>query len=143
MATVNSDIAVKQTEFGASKLMPNELGGRVRVVRGVYAPAAADAAGTVIRLARIPKGSRLLNMSKVYFEAGQGATTTFKFGDELDDDRYFAAAAPGAGAVSKALDANILSPYVFAQEMFVIATTGVAALTAGKKIAFELYYVID
>jgi|GEM_PF-2821119 len=142
MATKKSDVAVKQTEF-TDKLMPNEFGGRVRVVRGVYAPTAADAAGTVIQLAELPKGSRLLLKSTVYFEAGQGATTTFKVGDELDDDRYLAAVAPGASAASKALDADVLNGYVFAQAMFVIATTGVAALTIGKKIVFELYYVID
>lgn len=143
MATVKSDVAVRQTDVNVSKLVPAELGGRVRVARGVYAPAAADPAGTVIRLVRLPKGARLLSSSSLHFEAGQNASLTVKVGDEKNDARYFAAAAIGASKVSKNLDADALEGYVFEEEMFVTATTGAAALAVGKKIVFELLYVND
>lgn len=142
MATVDSTVAAVQYGTG-SKLMPKDFYGRVRVVAGTYTGKAADAAGTVIRLARLPKGARLLPQSKVYFEAGQDATLTVKVGDSKDDDRYFAAAAPGASAVSKELDRDALTGYALAEEMDIIMTTGVEALTADAKIGFVLLWVLD
>lgn len=145
MATYDSNVAAAQTSRRtASKMLrPTEYYGRVRLICGSFTPEEALAAGSVIRLARLPKGARLLPISQIHFEAGQGTSTTVKVGDEQNDARYFAAAAPGASAVSKNLDANKLSDYLFEEEMFVIMTTGAAALTAGKRIGFELYFVLD
>jgi hypothetical protein len=143
MATVDSTIVAKQVGTQGEKLMPREFYGRVRVAAGTYTGKSTDAAGTVIRLARLPKGARLLPQSKVYFAAGQGATTTVKVGDEKDDDRYFAAAAPGASAVSKELDADALTGYVLTEEMYIILTTGVAALADDVLIGFVLFWVLD
>ncbi len=143
MAVVQSNVAVSQTGVDVPKLVPSDLAGRVRIARGVYTPAQADAAGTVIQLVRLPRGSRILSTSRLIFEAGQSASMTVKVGDEKNDARYFAAASPGASLAVKNLEADALNGYVFEQEMFVIATTGGAALTANKKIAFEIFYVID
>lgn len=143
MAIVKSTTAVKQTDRNAQKLMPASFGGRVRIATGTYTGTGTDAAGTVIQLVRLPAGARVLPSSKLYLEAGQGAATTLKVGDEANDARYFAAAAVGASASVKALDANAQADYVLEKEMFLTATVGAAALTAGKKITFEVFYVLD
>lgn len=143
MATYKSDVMVKQTGDNAGKLYPVDFGGRVRLVHGSITPDSAYAAGTVIELARLPKGARLLPISQIHFEAGQGATMTVKVGDSADDDRYFAAAAPGASAASITLAANALGNYTLPAEDVIKVTTGTAALTANKKIAFDLYFVLD
>lgn len=145
MATYNSNIAAIQAERGTSPemLLPSTYYGRVRVAAGIVTPDEAWPAGSVIRLAKLPKGARLLSQSQIHFEAGQNASLTVKVGDEKDDARYFAAASPGAAAVSKNLDANKLGNYVCEAETYLILTTGAAALAAGKKITFELYFVLD
>lgn len=146
MATVNSTLAVVQGVRGtntAKKLMPTDWAGRVRIATGSYTPAAADEAGTVINLAKLPAGARVLPSSKLYFEAGQDATLTVKVGDSGDDDRYLAAVAVGATASTVALSANALNNTLLDAEQFITLTTGVKALTAGKVISFEIYYVID
>jgi len=143
MATIKSNVAELQTGVGLGKLLPTSLGGRVRYIHGVITPSSAAAAGTVLELARLPKGARLLPCSQLHFEAGQNASLTVKVGDSADDDRYFAAAAPGASATSIDLAANALGEYIFDKEDAVIVTTGAQALTSGKKIGFDLYYVID
>ena len=145
MATKNSTLAVVQGVRGndVSKLMPTDWAGRVRIATGFYAPEEADAAGTVINLAKLPAGARVLPSSKLYFEAGQDATLTVKVGDSGDDDRYLAAVVVGATASTVALSANALNNTLLDKEQFITLTTGVAALTAEKTISFEIFYVID
>ena len=153
MATFLSDIAEKQENVvwssgstayvpgNGAKLMPTDFDGTVYVVRGKFKATAAHASGTIIKLVRLPKGARILNSSKLFFEAGQNASLTVKVGDEADDDRYFAAAAPGTSAVTKSLEANVLADsYEFPKEQWVILTTGGAALTQNKIIAFEIFF---
>jgi len=143
MPTIQSNVAAKQTTIALdSKLGTTEFGGRVRLIHGVVTTT-NGAAGTIIELARLPKGARLLPQSQIHFEAGQNASLTVKVGDALDDDRYFAAAAPGASQTSKNLTANVLNDYVCPEETMVFMTTGAQALTANKKITFDLFYVID
>ena len=143
MAKYQSNIMAKQTGSNAGKLSTTELGGRVRVVHGSIVPASAYAAGSVIELAKLPKGARILPLSQIHFEAGQNASLTVKVGDSADDDRYFAAAAPGANETTISLNANRLGDYVFPAEDTIKLTTGAQALTANKKIVFDLFYVVD
>lgn len=143
MAIIKSNVAALQTTGKIGKLLPTALGGRVRLIHGTVLPDEALEAGTVIELALLPKGARLLPISQLHFEAGQNASLTIKVGDASDDDRYFAAAAPGASAASITLGANAAGDYVTTDEVVLIATTGAAALTADKKIVFDLYYVVD
>lgn len=143
MATYQSNVAVKQSGVNAGKLAPVDLGGRVRLVHGSFIPGASIASGSIIELARIPKGARLLPNSMIHFEAGQSADLTVKVGDSADDDRYFAAAAPGASATSITLNANRLGDYILPGEDIITMTTGGAALTANKKIFFDIFYVVD
>lgn len=146
MATKNSTLAEVQATRGidvSSKLMPTDWAGRVRIATGSYKPTKADAAETVINLAKLPASARVLPSSKLYFEAGQDATTTVQVGDAGEDDRYLAAVAVGATASTVALSANALDNTLLDKEQFITLTTGVAALTIGKVIAFEIFYVID
>ena len=144
MATIQTDIAAKQTTTSLDKkLGTTEFGGRVRLIHGSITPTGTNSAGTIIELARIPKGARVLPQSQVHFEAGQNASLTVKIGDYTDDDRYFAAAAPGANATSINLTGNRLGNYVAADEEMLILTTGAQALTASKKITFDIFFVVD
>ena len=143
MANYKSNIMEKQTESPVTKLRPADFGGRVRVVHGCIIPDSAYAAGSVLELARLPKGARILPTSQLHFEAGQDASMTIKVGDSAADDRYLAAKAPGASAASVLLDANRTGDYILPAEDVIAATTAGAALTAGKKIYFDLFYVID
>lgn len=143
MANYQSNIMTKQTGSNAGKLFPSEFGGRVRVVHGSIVPDSAYASGSVLELARLPKGARILPSSQLHFEAGQSASMTISVGDSGDNDRYLAAKAPGASAVSVALNANVLGNYTLPEEDVIIATVGGAALTANKKIFFDLYFVVD
>ena len=127
MANYQSNIMVKQTGSNAGKLKPSEFGGRMRVVHGEIVPASVYAAGSVIELARLPKGARLLPLSMLHFEAGQDATMTVKVGDS-------------AGSTYVGDNAG---DYVLPDEDVITLTTGTAALTANKKIYFHLIYVVD
>ena len=143
MSTYESTVAAKQTENFAAKLKTTELGGRVRIAHGSLPVTSALASGSVIELVKLPKGARLLPMSQIHFEAGQSASLTVKVGDADDDDRYFAAATPGASATSITLNANRLNDYVTTGESMVKLTTGGASTTATKKITFDIMYVVD
>lgn len=136
MATMNSNIAEKQYLDNQGKLLPSSLGGRVREAFGIYTAAAADAAGTIVRLVKLPKGARLLPQSMVFLSAGDNEPK-IKLGDEKDNDRYIAEATPSGWMHPAQAD------YVFEEEMAVIVTTTTAALTIGQKLTFSLFYVID
>ncbi len=143
MANYKSNIMEKQTGSLVAKLRPADFGGRVRVVHGCIVPDSEYAAGSVLELARLPKGARILPISRLHFEAGQSSCRTIKVGDSADDDRYLAAKAPGASAASVALDANQINDYILPAEDVIVATTAGAALASGKKIYFDLFYVVD
>ena len=144
MSVYQSNVIEKQTGSNAGKLNPTELGGRVRIVHGSITPASAYAAGSVIELVRLPKGARVLPQSQLHFEAGQNASLTVKVGDGADDDRYLAAKAPGATACDVALNGNATGDYRLpAEDVVIRLTTGAQALTANKKISFDIFYVVD
>ena len=143
MSTYESNVAAKQIENFAAKLKTTDLGGRVRIVHGSLPTSSSLASGSIFELVKLPKGSRLLPQSQIHFEAGQNASLTVKIGDADDDDRYFAAAAPGTSATSINLTGNRLNDFVTAGESMVILTTGGASTTANKAITFDLLYVID
>lgn len=126
----------------SDKTRPVNYNGTVFYARSVYVPTGDEAAGSVIELGTIPEGSRLLAISEIHFEAGQDASLTVKVGDSADDDRYFAAAAPGSSAATKKLSANVLGDYLVTQATGkILLTTGAQTLTASKKIVADLYYV--
>lgn len=138
-----STLAAKQAEGSTEKTMPTEWGGRVRVAVGSFTPTETVAAGSTIELAKLPEGCRVLPASKIFIEAGQGPTLTLAVGDVDDSTRYLAATVVGASATSIALEANALNDTLIGEDGYVYLTTGVVALTTGKKIGFEIFYVID
>lgn len=138
-----SDVAVKQVNGGTGRLKTTEFSGKVRAVHGTFVAAEAAAAGSVINLAVLPKGARLLPESKIYFAAGQNSSLAVTVGDSADSDRYATSVTVGAAAKTIALEANKLGSYVFPEEDVVKITTAGAALAVGKVIAFDLYYVTD
>ena len=133
----------KQAGSAAGKLLPADLGGRLRIVHGTIIPDSAYPAESVLELARLPKGARLLPCSQIHFEAGQSASMTIKVGDSGNDARYFGAAAPGASETSISLNANRLGNYTLPEEDVIIASVGAAPLAQGKTIVFDLVYVMD
>lgn len=139
MATFYSNVAAKQTETNAGKLLPVDFGGRVRVIHGSYTLTGTEQAGEGIVLARLPKGARLLPLSNLY--GGAGLSGTYTVGDGADADRY------GTGTLNSAaatygLTANVLGDYVTAAEEEVVLALS-AVQTAGGVFAFDLFYVVD
>ena len=143
MSELKSNVFENQTGKNNSKMLPATIGGRVRILHGSFTPDEAAEAGTIIQLALFPKGARILPISQIHFEAGQKASLTIKVGDSSDAGRYLAAVSPGAAEKSLTLSANALGDYLLPEESAVFATTGGAALIAGKKISFDFFYVVD
>lgn len=125
------------------KIFPVSFGGRIRIAHGMVKADTNMPAGTILELVRLPKGARVLPNSMIHLEAGQNASMTICVGDHLKKDRYLVEVAPGANAKSLALDSNRFADYVIPEEVTIFATTGKAELAAGKKIVFDILYVID
>lgn len=142
MMKIKSNLMEAQTGT-AGKVMPTALGGRVRVASGTVVPAAAAPAGTVLELVKIPKDARILPASQIHFEAGQNSDLTVKVGDAAKSDRYLPVTTVGGGNKTLALDGGKFTDYILPGEMTVFATTGGAELAAGKKIVFDILYVVD
>ena len=142
MSEYNFSVAEKQTGF-SGKNLPVDFGGRVRAIHASYTGTGSETAGSKLVIARLPQGARVLPISQLHFEAGQNASLTVKVGDAADDDRYFAAAAPGANAATVTLGANALGDFVTAAETPLVIVTGAQTLASGKKIVADIFYVVD
>ena len=143
MKRIKSNLLESQTGNSGAKVLPVVLGGRVRYAHGEVAVNAAEKAGTVIELVKLPKGARVLPISQIHFEAGQKDKLTVKIGDGRKMDRYLDSVAPGVTVSSIALTGNKLADYILPEETTLLLTTGGADLAAGKKIVFDIYYVVD
>lgn len=122
----------------SEKLLPTDIGGKLRIARAVYS--GTDAAGAVIELANLPKGARVLPyLSAVEVAAGQSSSLTIKVGTVADDDALLAAVAPGASYAVKPFTGSLLLD----NETKLVATTGGAALVSGKELVFLIAYVTD
>lgn len=147
MAIIQTNIAEKQTTIQLeSKLKTVEFGGRVRTIKDVFTPTSAYASGTVIELARIPKGAKVLPQSEIYFEAGQNASLTVKVGigeGSATSAVYLPQTTVGSTAKTVQLSGQQLGDYVTTEEGMLTMITGGAALVANKKIGVSLQYVVD
>lgn len=141
--TVYSELARKQAGTDTGKTTPSDFGGKVRVARCVYKPTKADEAGTVIHLVKLPAGARICPRSALAVEAGQNAALTISVGDELNDKRYLNAQVVKAEYCDFFLKADVLNGYRLEKEMWINATTGAQVLTVGKRLVFEILYVLD
>lgn len=138
MANAKSNIIQALESGTAAKLTPVDIGGKVRIARAVYA--GSDAAGTVIELARLPKGARVLPyLSSLEVGAGQNAALTVKVGISGADDAFMAATATGEVHAVKPFTGSLQLD----REDVIIATTGAQALTADKALVFLIVYVTD
>ena len=143
MTSIKSNLLKGQTSCGVVRLLPVVLGGRVRYAHGEVVVDAAAKAGTVIELVKLPKGARVLPISQIHFEAGQAVELTVKVGDGRKTDRYLEAVAPGTTASSITLNGNRFADYILPEETTLVLTTGGADLAAGKKMVFDVFYVVD
>ena len=122
----------------SAKLLPTDIGGKLRIARAVYS--GTDAAGAIIELANLPNGARVLPyLSALEVAAGQNSSLTVKVGTEADDDALLTAVTPGASYAVKPFNGSILLD----AETKLIATTGGAALASGKELVFIIAYVTD
>ena len=143
MAEHNSNLYTKQTADQGGKMLPVDLGGKIRVAHDVITLASSAGVGDKINLVRLPKGARILETSELRFPSGVANTMTVKVGDADDDDRYKTATAPGSGGGIIKLDALAFTSggYVLPAETTIFATVGVAAIASGTKIGMQLEYV--
>ena len=121
MATFYSNVAAKQTETNAGKLLPIDIGGRVRVAHGVYTSTGAEKNGDKVILCRLPKGARILPLGRL----------------DLNPD-FSCNIWDGDNRTVKDPD------FVTTEEFDVtLEVSGVANHGAGDKIRFDICYVID
>lgn len=139
MSRISSNLIESQNAIN-SKVLPSSLGGRVRIAHGSVIPN-GGLAGTVIELVRLPRGSRVLPCSTISFEAGQSESLTVKVGDVVKTDRYMPVVAPGSAATS--LMFKFVHEHVLQRETLLLLTTGGGPLAGGRKITFDILYVVD
>lgn len=144
MAEIKTDTYSVQDNSLGGKLMPTDLCGRVRYIGAKVTPASSGSAGDVVKLCVVPAGARVLPLSEIHFEGGQGTGTLVKVGDADDDDRYYAAAAIGSAAKTINFDAVKLNGgKVYTSATAINMTVVSAGLAASKTIAADIYYVVD
>lgn len=139
MATFNATNYTKAlTPSSDNILAGGSYGGRVRVAIDDYT-FAGTASGSVIRVASLPDGARVLGVTVITAALGTGVTLAVGYG--ASGAEYLAAAS--AAAVAK-LESNLLGDYVVgtaALDGIVIVTTGGASATG--KITTQVYYTTD
>tara|TARA_R110000744_G_scaffold1254_8_gene4391 strand:- start:2902 stop:3327 length:426 start_codon:yes stop_codon:yes gene_type:complete len=115
--------------------------GKVRVQHDQY-EAASIAAGSVVYVARLPAGARVVNWT-VKADA-LGSSVTLKLGDTADDDRYLGATTYNTANLAKqtlvdGLIAGVMYQYA-AQTDLIITTAGA---TANGTIESVVEYVVN
>lgn len=132
MATYNGDnydVAENFDPSSDSELAKGLWGGKVRVQVDTYTINGA-ASGTVINVAKLPKGATFLR--GLIVTDGLGSGVTLKLGDSGDDDRYLAAtSAASAGTI----EANALAGigYSVSDDTTLFLTTGGATTASSNK----------
>ena len=143
MAAAKSDLITFQTSCGSAKLMPAMFGGRVRVAHGTVIAGGDRTAGSVIELVKLPKNSRLLPFSRLGSNAPHDDGLLLKVGDRLKSDRYLTDAQIGRFVRSVDLDGDLGNDHIMTAETTVFATITGGRFAAGRKIVFDVLYVID
>ena len=143
MATVNGDnydVAVNFDPSADSKLAQGVWGGKVRVQVDEYT-INAKASGTIINVAKLPKGATFLTALIVH--DGLGSGVTLAYGDSGDADRYLAAAsAASAGSIEcRALTGAGHS--VTADTILYLTTGGATTASSDKTIKVITLYSLE
>ena len=143
MATYNADnydVAENFDPTTDSNLGQGIWGGKVRVQVDSYT-INAKASGTVINVAKLPKGATFLR--GLIVTDGLGSGVTVKLGDSGDDDRYMAATSvASAGAV----EANAIAGvgYSLSSDTTLFLTTGGATtVSSDKTIKTVILYSLE
>lgn len=140
MAAVRSNIMEVQLGNIHGRFLPSDMGGRVRIAHGELTTPEKPGNQCELLLALLPRWARVLPSSFLHLEDGFKGVSV-KVGDFWKSDRYF----PLAGIGEKTtliLDGNKLSNFIFPEEgLFSAVLTG--NIPAGKKIIFDIQYVVD
>jgi hypothetical protein len=120
----------------------NDWGGKVRCQHDTY-EADGLAAASTIKIAKLPKGARVLPVSKIVHDALTGTGVTLAVGDNdatPDADRYLAAVSCEAAGV-KVLERITGAGHQLEQDSDIIITTGTEAATG--TIESFIFYTVD
>ena len=139
MATYYTDYGTAQhaaLKDGSKSPTVRVFGGDVRYLDVKITVLAGITTSDAIKLARLPKGARLVPALCSVDHADPGDAFTCKIGDSADDDRYGAGLALGNAAGRKAFSEAttkgdaFLNPYVFTGEdwVTVVPTTVTSAV---------------
>jgi hypothetical protein len=147
MATVNGVNYAKVIDPSGSNIVgPGIWGGRVRVQRDEYTLVSV-ASGTVIRMAKLPAGARVLDV-KIQHETGAASFTLAVGNAGSGQGAIFAAAIASVTATiaprsSMLTAASGYTVGTLSGDDVVTVTTGGATSAASQKVVCETYYVID
>lgn len=143
MATVygdNFDVAVNFDPSSDSKLAQGKWGGKVRVQVDTYTINAA-AAGTVIDVAKLPKGATFLTALIVTEGLGTGVTLTL--GDSGDADRYLAAASAATAGAIECQAIEGIGYNLTADTVLFLTTAGATTTASDKDIKIITLYSLE
>ena len=121
-----------------SFLRAGKWGGKVRVMTDIY-EAASLAAASVIRVAKVPKGSVVLRISNLQMDDLGTSTITISIG--IADDATLFDAATAQVQTMVFFDDIDGAPWVASADTWIILTTAVAAATGTIKT--EVYYAVE
>lgn len=148
MATYYSNVAAVQLTDTTGKLRPTDLGGRVRVIHGVYTASGSEEEGCEVILAKIPQGARLLNISKLCFRVGENTDANVKARCNENVSRLIKESLVDDGSRPveiKNFDILDTADYIASgeTEIFVAFEEGSAPPSAGNFLRFDIFYVVD
>lgn len=154
MATTYTTQAAKINDLANTyaPLKPNELHGRVRVAFFQETCVGSEAIGDIIRLTKLPAGSRVVDFKFCCEDIG-AATATLGIGDADDSDRLVSAIAVASAVAFGAASTILRTPttetpdigfgYVYDAETWITATVQTAALDAASNFWGAIFYVVD
>lgn len=140
MATVYGVNATFELAAGppASFLPAGKWGGKVRVMVDTY-EAASIAAGTVIRVAKVPKDGVVLRISNIQNDDLGTTTGTISIGVAASAALFDAATAQTTAM--KFFDAIDGAPWIASDDTWIILTTSVGVMNGTIKA--EVYYAVE
>ena len=143
MAVLKTNVMRKQSGIEHGRVMPSYLGGRVRLIHAAAIPSEDLGKDSVVEIARLPKGARLLPLSQVHLEGGKDFSCVIKVGDALSPGRYLAETTVLGQNVSICLDGGKFNDFLPDRETAVFATISDGSIAAGNRIVFDILYVVD
>ena len=138
MATVNGVNYTKAIDPSSDNILKGgTYGGRVRVAIDTYT-FASTAAGTVVRMSKLPLGARILKVTLINAALGSGVTIGIGYG--ASGVEFLAQTAMTSAGTR---DSNLLGDYeveAAANGVVILTTAGVIAT---GKVTTQVYYTTD